>query len=130
MMLTLTLVPLLFVREVFEIIDPKAGYWTLERWASRIMIAGLVVVTLTGMFPARYDKDPLSATSIASTWRYTVYGQIHTYGVMIGAVVPTFFMYGAFLYKYFTTGHYTPGGVACRSIYVFCILAAFATMMP
>merc|ERR1719453_1067612 len=49
---------------------------------------------------------------------------------MIGAVVPTFFMYGAFLYKYFTTGHYTPGGVACRSIYVFCILAAFATMMP
>lgn len=131
MQLNLTLIPVLYVREVWQALKHDEPFCTTQRWLARILIYGMVVVTLTGVFPARYATDIHTATSSNSVNRYQMYGILHTAGISIGCIIPVFCSFAFFMYNYLILvpkggGFYSPIGVCARIVHIIAIVGAFA----
>ena len=162
MQLTLTLIPLLFVRQLWRTMmdtsplireqckkdnDPQMlsssslkliaqNMTPFQRFIVPAMIYGITATTLTGLFPARYAKNIYDDTSSTSNKRYDQYGDLHTYGVMIGVVVPVSCSFLYFCYHYFVRipreqdprfRYYAPGGFYCRAAHIGAVIVAYAT---
>jgi len=160
MQLTLTLIPLLFVRQLWRTMmdtsplireqckkdnDPQMlsssslkliaqNMTPFQRFIVPAMIYGITATTLTGLFPARYAKNIYDDTSSTSNKRYDQYGDLHTYGVMIGVVVPVSCSFLYFCYHYFVRipreqdprfRYYAPGGFYCRAAHIGAVIVAF-----
>jgi len=62
MQVTLTLIPLLIVQQVGQtLLQSSDDVCSLQRWCARLVITCMVLVPLTGMFPAKYETDGVPA---------------------------------------------------------------------
>lgn len=136
MQVTLTLIPLLIVQQIgLTIMENQGDPWSLQRWVARIVIASLILVPLTGIFPARYETDPFRAASAQSNMVYRQLGYLHSLGVGVGAVVPVIVLFGVAVKRFVEslasndTYWISPLSLAIRCVFILLIIIGFAIFL-
>ncbi|KAL3894927.1 MAG: hypothetical protein SGPRY_013668 [Prymnesium sp.] len=129
MMLTLSLIPVLFTREIYYHIQPT-NLHPSQKVLMSVLVVGITLVALTGIFPARYATNPVQASSYDSVFRYKLYGDFHMLGVSVACLVVVFVSYGFFLYHRFAAKRAQLNvGLFARSCYVAAIVISLTLFL-
>jgi len=106
MQITLTLIPVLVVRQASEIVANHASPTFFLKVCKYIFYISMLSTTLTGIYPARYRTDVTRVDFQAKDSMLDKYGWVHTIGITIGAVLPVVTTLGAFI-RSFVKAHKT-----------------------
>jgi glucan phosphoethanolaminetransferase (alkaline phosphatase superfamily) len=118
MHVTLTLIPLLTIREIG--VRMRVGIAT-NALVANLFGASMVFVTLTGIFPSKTATNVKEASTPKEYNLHQQYNLIHTYGIMVGVIVPCVILFVFAVMRLKPKGEFK--AIAIRAVFIVSIVA-------